>query len=43
MSTTATSSAMDFDELTEVAGRVRRAIETVIEGKPDVVEVAITV
>lgn len=43
MSTTATSSAMDFDELTEVAGRVRRAIETVIEGKPDVVEVAVTV
>jgi MoxR-like ATPase len=43
VSTTATSSAMDFDELTEVAGRVRRAIETVIEGKPDVVEVAVTV
>ena len=47
MSTTATSSALagagDFDELTEVAGRVRRAIEQVIEGKPDVVEVAVTV
>jgi MoxR-like ATPase len=43
VSTTATSSATDFEELTEVAGRVRRAIEQVIEGKPDVVEVAITV
>ncbi len=47
VSTTATSSALagagDFDELSEVAGRVRRAMEQVIEGKPDVVEVAITV
>jgi len=46
-STTATSSPLagagDFDELSEVAGRVRRAMEQVIEGKPDVVEVAITV
>jgi MoxR-like ATPase len=47
VSTTATSSPLagagDFDELSEVAGRVRRAIEQVIEGKPDVVEVAVTV
>src|SRR5882724_5826563 len=43
VSITATSSVTDFEELTEVAGRVRRAIEQVIEGKPDVVEVAITV
>src|SRR5258708_26145075 len=47
VSSTVTSSALagagDFDELTEVAGRVRRAIEQVIEGKPDVVEVAVTV
>jgi MoxR-like ATPase len=47
VSTTATSSPLagagDFDELSEVAGRVRRAMGQVIEGKPDVVEVAITV
>src|SRR3954452_3356732 len=47
VSTTATSSPLagagDFDELSEVAGRVRRAIAQVIEGKPDVVEVAVTV
>jgi MoxR-like ATPase len=41
--TAATSSATDFEELTEVAGRVRAAIEEVIEGKPDVVETAVTV
>src|SRR6201987_2309380 len=47
VSSTVTSWALggagDFDELSEVAARVRRAMEQVIEGKPDVVEVAITV
>jgi MoxR-like ATPase len=44
-SSTATSqaTASDFDELTEVATRVRAAICEVIEGKPDVVETAVTV
>ncbi len=44
-SSTATSqaTATDFDELTEVATRVRAAICEVIEGKPDVVETAVTV
>jgi MoxR-like ATPase len=43
VSTTATSSASDFDELTDVAKRVRAAMEEIIEGKPDVVEMAVTV
>ncbi len=44
-SSTATSqaTATDFEELTEVATRVRAAICEVIEGKPDVVETAVTV
>ena len=44
-SSTATSqaTASDFEELTEVATRVRAAICQVIEGKPDVVETAVTV
>ena len=43
MSTTAAATATDFEELTEIAARVRTAICEVIEGKPDVVETAITV
>src|SRR6188508_1987542 len=46
VSTTATSplaAGGDFDELSEVAGRVRHAIEQVIEGKPEVVRLAVTV
>jgi MoxR-like ATPase len=40
---TSQATATDFEELTEVATRVRAAICEVIEGKPDVVETAVTV
>ncbi|HEY3004473.1 MAG TPA: MoxR family ATPase [Kribbellaceae bacterium] len=43
MTTSAAATATDFEELTEIASRVRAAIGEVIEGKPDVVETAVTV
>ncbi|MDQ4007861.1 MAG: AAA family ATPase [Actinomycetota bacterium] len=38
-----TEQASEFETLAKVASRVRESVETVIEGKPDVVKVALTV
>jgi MoxR-like ATPase len=43
MTAEATPEALDLDDLGSSAARIRAAIETVIEGKPDVVRLALTV
>jgi MoxR-like ATPase len=43
MTAEATPEALDLDDLGTSAARIRAAIETVIEGKPDVVRLALTV
>ena len=40
---TTTAGPMDLDQLVGSTGAIRAAIETVIEGKPDVVQLAVTV
>jgi MoxR-like ATPase len=43
LSTTTSSDRSALDDLAATAGRIRRAVETVIEGKPEVVRLAMTV
>jgi MoxR-like ATPase len=40
---TTTAGPMDLDQLVSSTGAIRAAVETVIEGKPDVVQLALTV
>jgi MoxR-like ATPase len=40
---TTTAGPMDLDQLVSSTGAIRAAVETVIEGKPDVVRLAVTV
>ena len=40
---TTTAGPMDLDQLVSSTGAIRAAVETVIEGKPDVVQLAVTV
>jgi MoxR-like ATPase len=40
---TTTAGPMDLDQLVSSTGTIRAAVETVIEGKPDVVQLAVTV
>src|SRR5689334_7397238 len=40
---TTTAGPLDLDQLVSATGQIRAAVETVIEGKPDVVRLAVTV